>query len=353
MSSAFEKIQIRAVEIKNRFAAASVGRNLADIDGHISDELFGIYKELADGGAGLIIFEMTMVSPEDYPIPGFTRLQTDDVIPEYRKLTDDIHKAGAKVVAQLATGSWFRNNGDGEPVQLSVDEMTVEELEKAESDFIQGAIRAKEAGFDGIELHLAHGFLLNKLLSPAFNHRTDSYGGDTKRRTEAVLRIIRGIRSKCGDFLIMAKVNSTDGQPDGLQAEESIQICQMLEAASVDAIEVSGMNATVSKIRPGENEGYYADFGVELKKVVNIPVILTGGHRSIEHIEMLIEKGVCDMVSIARPLIREPGMIARWQNGNEKPSDCVSCNLCVNMKGHKCIRGTLKPDGSVIKNERL
>ena len=349
MKSIFEKTIISGVEIKNRIAAASVGRNLADIEGHIPESLYDIYRELAEGGAGLIISEMTMVSKNDYPVPGFTRLQGDAVIPEYKKLTDMVHQTDALIVAQLAYGGYFRT---GVQEQVSPDDMTQVELQSVAQDFISAAVRARKAGFDGVELHCAHGFLLNKIMSSAFNHRTDEYGGNTENRCRLTLEIIRGIREQCGDYPILAKVNSTDGRPDGIQEEESITICKLVEAAGIDAIEVSGMNASVAKIKPGNSEGYFATFGKELKTNISVPVILTGGHRSKEHMEQILNEDACDMFSIARPLIREPGLITRWQNDDLRPSDCVSCNMCYKVKGHKCIRGTLHPDGSITKNEQ-
>lgn len=346
MKTIFDEVTIAELTIKNRIAAASVGRNLADIGGHIPESLYAIYRELAEGDVGLIITEMTMVSEKDYPVPGFTRLQDDAVIPEYKKLTDMVHQAGNVIVAQLAFGGYFRNGA-----QVSTDEMTKEELEDVGQSFIDAAARAKAAGFDGVELHCAHGFLLNKIMSPAFNHRTDEYGGSTENRCKVTMEIIKGIRERCGDFLILAKVNCNDGQPDGIMEDESISISKLLETNGIDAIEVSAMDASKAKIKPGDSEGYFAYFGKELKKQITVPTILTGGHRSKEHMEQLLEENACDMFSIARPLIREPGMIARWKSGNLKPSDCVSCNQCYKMIGHKCIRGTLQPDGTVTRNE--
>ena len=347
MKAIFDEATIAGLKIKNRIAAASVGRNLADIAGHIPEALYAVYNELAEGEVGLIITEMTMVSVHDYPVPGFTRLQDDAVIPEYKKLTDMVHQAGSLIVAQLAFGGYFRDGA-----QVSSDEMTKAELEDVGQSFIDAAIRAKEAGFDGVELHCAHGFLLNRIMSPAFNHRTDEYGGSTENRCKVTLGIINGIRQQRGDFPIFAKVNCNDGQSNGIMEDESITICKLLEANGIDAIEVSAMDASKAKIKPGDSEGYFAYFGKELKTQITVPVILTGGHRSKEHMELLLEENACDMFSIARPLIREPGMIARWKSGNLKPSDCVSCNQCYKMVGHKCIRGTLNPDGTVTKNER-
>lgn len=347
MRTIFDGITVSSLAIKNRIAAASVGRNLADIEGHIPESLYDIYRELAEGKVGLIITEMTMVSDKDYPVPGFTRLQDDAVIPDYKKLTDMVHHTGSRIVVQLAFGGYFRDSA-----QISPDEMTEDELRGVGQSFIDAAIRAKEAGFDGVELHCAHGFLLNKIMSPAFNHRTDAYGGSTENRCKITFEIIKGIRERCGNYPIMAKINCNDGQLDGILEDESITICRLLEANGIDAIEVSAMDASKAKIKPGDSEGYFAYFGKELRKQVSVPLILTGGHRSKEHMEQLLEENVCDMFSIARPLIREPGMIARWQSGDLKPSDCVSCNQCYKMVGHKCIRGTLHPGGTVTKNER-
>lgn len=351
MKTIFDEIRIKDLTMKNRVVAASVGRNLADIDGGIPEELYDIYRELAQSGVGLIISEMTMVSDADYKMPGFTRLQDDSVLADYKKLTDMIHQAGAFIVAQLAFGA-FHKMDNQELKQLSPDELSDADIRKIVEDFTEAAVRAKKAGFDGVELHCAHGFLLNKILSPAFNHRTDEYGGKTDNRTTIITEIIREIHEKCGDFPVIAKINSTDNLADGITEKESVEICKKLVTSGVDAIEVSGMNATVDRIRPGETEGYFALFAKKLKKVVSVPVILTGGHRSKEHMELLLSENACDMFSIARPLIREPGLINRWKTGEIKPSDCVSCNMCASMKGHRCIKGTIHADGSVTKNEK-
>lgn len=351
MKTIFDEIQIKDITMKNRVVAASVGRNLAERDGRISEELYEIYRELAQGGAGLIFSEMTMVSDSDYQMPGFTRLQDDSVIDDYKKLTDIIHQEGIPIIAQLAVGAFHKMN-NGELKQLSPDELTDADIRKIVKDFIEAAVRARKAGFDGVELHCAHGFLLNKILSPAFNHRKDEYGGNTENRTAIVIEIIREVHEMCTGFPIFVKINSTDNLEDGITEKESIAICKLLVDAGVDAIEVSGMNATVDKIRPGEMEGYFATFAKELKKDISVPIILTGGHRSIEHMELLLADDACDMFSIARPLIREPGLIYRWKTGDLKPSDCVSCNMCASMKGHRCIKGTIHVDGSVTKSEK-
>lgn len=352
MKTIFDEIKINNLSIENRVVAASVGRDLADINGRIPKELYEIYKELAQGGVGLIISEMTMVSDADYLMPGFTRLQDESVLADYRKLTDIIHHAGISIVAQLAFGAFHKMDINGEQKQLSPDELSDADIRKIIKDFTDASVRAKEAGFDGVELHCAHGFLLNKILSPAFNHRTDEYGGKTENRTAIITEIIREIREKCNEFPIIAKINSTDNLADGITEKESIAICEILVSAGVDAIEVSGMNATVDRIRLGETEGYFASYAKELKKAVSVPIILTGGHRSKEHMVTLLSDSACDMFSLARPLIREPGLIARWKKGDIKPSYCVSCNMCTSMKGHRCIKGTIHADGSVTKNEK-
>jgi 2,4-dienoyl-CoA reductase-like NADH-dependent reductase (Old Yellow Enzyme family) len=217
--------------------------------------------------------------------------------------------------------------------------------------FVNTTARAQKAGFDGVELHGAHGLLLSTFLSPDRSHRNDAYGGSTEGRAKIVTDIIHGIKSTCGeDFHVSIKVNSTDYSPGGLMPEESLKVCSLLEQAGIDSIEVSAMGPSVGGIRPGINEGYYAPFSKTLKRQVSVPVILTGGHRSVEHMERLLNDAAADFFSLSRPLIREPGLVRRWQEGDLRPADCVSCNQCFSMHGHSCIRGTIHCDGTITKN---
>ena len=352
MKSIFDNTPLGNLEVKNRIVAAATGHNLTDAIGHISKELFDVYRELAQGGSGFILLEFTSVAAVDHFNTGLMRLHRDDLIPEYKKLADMIHSYGAVVMPQLAMGIYLTQNHGGRLLQMSPNQMTKADVQAVIDKFVSAAVRAKAAGFDGVQLHGAHGFVLSTFLSPAYNQRQDEYGGSTQARAKTVTDIIKGIKEQCGDYHVSIKINSSDFIDGGLQPEESLRVCQILEQAGLDSIEVSGMGPCVDGIRPGDSEGFFAPYAKILKQTVSIPVILTGGHRSVEHMEQLLNENATDFFSISRPLIREPGLIVRWQSGDMKPSDCISCNQCFNMHGHSCIRGTVHADGSITQNKR-
>ena len=216
--------------------------------------------------------------------------------------------------------------------------MTISEIFQVIEDFKNAAVRAKKAGFDGVQIYAAHGYLLSQFLSPFFNKRTDEYGGSIKNRAHLILEILRTIRSTLGKkFTVIIKLNSEDFIEGGFTQNEMLQVAAMLESTGIDAIELSGsISLKISKyfsFRKGrigskEEEVYYRDAAKLYKREIAVPLILVGGIRSYEVAKELVEKKQADYISLCRSLIREPDLIKRWQLGNTERSTCISCNKC-------------------------
>lgn len=342
MAEIFEEYSIAGITVGNRIVAGPIGRGLAGDDGSIPDELLDIYSQLAHGGAGMLIGEMTLVSKHDYGLPGFPFLilSSDAHLDDYRRLADMVHAFGVPIVPQIGVLAYHRRMSDGRLWQTTVDELTHEEIAGIITDFATAAYRAKSCGFDGVELHAAHGFLLAHFLSPVYNHRRDEYGGSAANRARIVGSIVQAIRERCGDFPILAKGNCNEGQPATLGYEDALKACHELASAGVETIDVSALGSMPTGIRPGKGEGCFAPFAKLLKDELEVPVMLTGGHRSMAHMQHLLTDKVCDLFVMARPLIREPGIPARWASGDTTPSDCKSCNLCSMQSGCRCYFGT-------------
>lgn len=340
MKTLFEKTTLGNLKLKNRLVRSATGENLATAEGHIPKELIDTYVGLAKGGVGMIIVGFTSVAPVDHFREGLMRLHDDALIPEYSVLAEEIHKYDCIAMPQLALGIYLKHDKNGRLVELEPDQMEVADIKEIIRKFVSAASRAKKAGFDGVQLHGAHGFVLSKFISPAYNHRKDEYGGSIKGRAKIIMDIVKEIKKENPEFHVSIKINNSDYILGGLLPEESIRICKMLEQAGIDSIEVSGNGPCVSGIRPGNGEGFFAPYAVELKKHVNIPIILTGGHRSTAHIESLLNNSGIEYFSLSRPLIREPGLPNRWKGGNTEPSDCISCNRCFGTHGHQCVFGT-------------
>lgn len=332
MKKLFETAKLGDLTLKNRLVRSATWEGIALRDGGITDEAYEIYDELAKGGVGAIITGFTSVADNDQYFGGMMRLSRDELIPQYKRLVELIHAENCPVIAQLALGGYYRNGRLTEP-----DEMTADEVRSVIQMFIDAARRAKDAGFDGVQIHAAHFFFLSRFISPAVNHRSDAYGGSTENRMRILLDILSGIRTAAPELHVTVKINSSDFTYRGLDEAESLTICKALAAAGIDSIEVSGNGTSVQGIRAGINEGYFAPFAATLAEQINVPVIAVGGWRSIGSMEAALNDTEIAFLSLSRPLLREPDLPNKLQSGETNVSKCVSCNACYSSPSHRCV----------------
>ena len=203
--------------------------------------------------------------------------------------------------------------------------------------FSDAARRAQTAGYDGVQIHLAHFFFLSRFVSPAHNHRLDGYGLNARGRARIALDILGAVRNAAPELHVGAKVNSDDFAAGGLDNAQAMELCLLLDEAGIDHIEVSGNGTSVQGVRPGRGEGYFAGFAAELAAQANAPVICVGGWRSMDVMQKALDSTDIAALSLSRPLVREPNLPARWASGDTAPSTCVSCNACYSTPGHACI----------------
>ena len=337
MKKVFEPVELKNLKLKNRLVRSATWEGLANPDGGLPEEIYAIYEELARGGVGGIITGFTSVALNDFYYGGMMRLCDDALIPQYRRLVDIIHKEGCPAVAQLALGAYYRPTHNGRFMQVEPDAMTVEEIRLVESQFIDAAVRAQKAGFDGVQLHVAHFFFLSRFVSPAVNHREDEYGGSTANRARIVLEIMAGIRAVAPELHITVKVNSSDFTHGGLDNEESLEFCKLLALNGIDSIEVSGNGTSVSGIRAHVNEGYFLPFAARLAEEVDVPVIVVGGFRALDTMEAVLNQTKIELISLSRPLLREPELPNKMQADPKAVSRCISCNRCYSSDAHRCV----------------
>jgi 2,4-dienoyl-CoA reductase-like NADH-dependent reductase (Old Yellow Enzyme family) len=220
--------------------------------------------------------------------------------------------------------------------QTPRSELSPDDLSILKDDYVAAARRAQAAGFDGIQLHSAHGYLLSQFLSPWFNRRSDAYGGSLDSRVRIHVEIIQAVREAVGDdYPILVKMNCEDFAEGGLSVADSIEAARQMAAAGLDAVELSGGLLTGGKLSPSrpnintpEKEAYFQEPAREFKNALDVPLILVGGVRSPEVAEGLLEEETADYFAVSRPLIREPDLINRWQSGDRSPARCLSDNLC-------------------------
>jgi 2,4-dienoyl-CoA reductase-like NADH-dependent reductase (Old Yellow Enzyme family) len=349
MSNLFEQTRIKNMVLANRFVRSATWEGMADADGSCSSGLVDLMVQLAEGGVGLIITSHAFVSREGQAGPWQMGAHCEQMLPGLAGMAEAVHRADGKIVMQLAhAGCYGAMQITGlDPVGPSVSvsekvprcrEATKENILRISETFGRAAARAKTAGFDGVQIHAAHGYLLSEFLSPFFNRRSDEYGGSIENRARIVLEVLRNVRAAVGEgYPVLIKLNSEDFIDGGLSVEEMLRVVELLEEAGIDAVEMSGgtifASGEFSAIRQGdpdtpEKEVYYRDAAVRFKEKSGVPLLLVGGIRSLDVAERLIAEGVADYISLCRPLIREPGLVRRWRDGDRRRAACLSENAC-------------------------
>lgn len=337
MKQLFEKVQLNHLTLKNRIIRSATWEGAAMRDGSISEDIIKIYDALAQGGVGGIISGFTSVSDDDVYINGVMRLSRDENIAQYKRLTDVVHAQNCPIIAQLALGAYYKKMPNGKHIQMEPDDMSKEDILYVEQQFVDAAIRASKAGFDGIQIHAAHFFFLSRFISPATNHRTDEFGGSNQNRAKILFDILQKIRKSCPEHHITIKINCDDFVADGLTIHDSHEICKALAQQGIDSIEISGNGTSVRGIRPGVNEAYFAPLAIQLAREVNTPIILVGGMRSRAKMDALLAETNISLISMSRPLLREPNLPNLLREGKSTLSKCISCNACYNSHLHQCI----------------
>jgi 2,4-dienoyl-CoA reductase-like NADH-dependent reductase (Old Yellow Enzyme family) len=346
----FSPHKIGNVLIKNRIVRSATAENMAE-RGHPSDQLIELYTELAEGEVGLIITGGIAVDVSSTFSKKGTSLHDDSFISSHKKLVESVHNSETKIAAQIGHTGRQSSNKRFEAVAPSAilypqtgrvpRALSTEEIKNdIVKMFIESGRRAYESGYDMVQLHAAHGYLLGSFLTPYTNKRTDEYGGSTFNRTKILIEIYNGLRDEIGkDFPIIVKLQTQDGKlPGGLAFKEGLEITKLIYETGFDAIEPSGGGGDLIgtdwllpsvEIKSPEEENYFLFSVKQIRTLTgNCPLILMGGIRNPVSAESFIQERIADFISMSRPLICEPDLPARWKSGDHSPSLCESCNSC-------------------------
>ena len=322
MSGLFSPIDIRGLKLKNRIVMPPMASYTGTEEGYITPETSQYYRARAAGGVGLIIIEHTYVLPSGRRHRRQLGLVSDAHAGLLRPLVDEVHRHGAVAVIQLThAGAKATADVIGQTpiapstVKASSDEpaaaaMDAHQIDQVVEAFVACARRAADAGFDGVELHGAHGYLLNQFMSPVTNSRTDEYGDGPEGRLRLPLRVIHAVRETVGpELIIMYRLGADDGLPGGITPEDALEIAPRLVDAGVDVIDVSG---GLRGYQPFEwkGEGFFADISGRMKTICGAPVIVTGGIKSPATADSIIRQSKADLVGIGRALLKDPNWTA-------------------------------------------
>ncbi len=347
MRNIFEETTIKSMTLKNRLVRSATWEGMCEADGRPTAKLSRFYRDLARGGVGLIITGYAFVRPEGRQLPCTLGGHTDDFNPDMKKMVATVHDEGGKICLQLVHvgGQTNEKNAGRIPLAPSAleseqfpqvpEEMSFAEIQGVIKAFGAAAGRARECGFDAIQLHGAHGYLINQFLSPLTNNRTDEYGGSISNRCRFLLEVYWQVREAVGkDYPVLIKLNGADNLDGGLDLADAIYAAQLLDREGIDAIEVSGgtpasgdLSPIRNKINKPEQEAYNLELCTAIKAAVKCPVMVVGGFRSFAVAERAIQNDA-DYVSMARPFIREPDLAKRWQSGDHSSATCISCSAC-------------------------
>jgi len=350
MSTLFEPARIGRLAIKNRLARSATCEWMCDADGRAGQSLVDFYTTLAQGGVGLIVTGHGYVSRTGRASPGQIGIYDDGLGEALKPVVAAIHRGNARAVMQINhAGARARPNlNDGaQPKGVSAipapgydivpTEMTEQDILELIRDYGRAALRVKEAGFDGVQLHAAHGYLLNQFLSPFTNRRSDRWGGSFDNRLRFLREVCEEVRAQVGsDFPMFIKIASQDFVAGGLTPQDGARIAARLADFGLDAIEVSGgveFGKTRHSVRAGikeqTDEAYFLANARRIRDVTDLPVMLVGGLRTPELMERIITDERMDFVSLCRPLINDPELPNKWLGGADERAGCISCNQCL------------------------
>ena len=381
MKTIFEQTSLAGVPLKNRILRSATFEGMCGENDGPSPKHTKMYTAIASGGAGAIITGIVGVRQDGKAFPRMPMIDNDAILPAFRKMTDAVHKAGAPIFCQVMHAGRQTDTATTlvRPVAPSAlrDRTFFWDKPRALSNaevplliesFVRAVARAKEAGFDGVQIHAAHGFLLSQFLSPYTNRRKDQWGGSTQNRCRIVVEILQRSRGQVGDFPLLVRINANDNRRGGVRPDEAVAVARILEKAGADALDVScgvfedGFNtirvtqmprdAMLEKVpqfrfvpKPARRIvrvflplifqtakpvfKYNVDAAEKVRQNVKIPVIVAGGIRSLADMESVLVSGAADYISMGRPFFREPDIVNKLATGQATQSACISCGQCL------------------------
>ncbi len=353
MSGPWTPWRLGSLEVPNGLVRSATWEGLATEEGRPRPELAELLGRLSEGGAGMVVAGFAYVDPRGKALNAQTGVHEDALLEDLAALAGAIRNGGARSCLQVGhcgAQLWRVLKGEGLEAEGpsagdGVEEMTPERIRELIRAFARAAGRVKEAGFDALQLHCAHGYLLSSFLSPRSNRRNDEWGGSLRNRARFVLEVFRAVREAVGgDYPVWAKWNGRDYVQEGLELEESVEAAALLAEEGLDGIEVSGGvldSGDLGTTRgPDAAEGYFLEEARAFAGRLSIPVGTVGGIRSLDAVERILAEGL-SFVSLSRPLIREPGLPKAWRSGEKRTAECVSCNRCfvpaLRGKGIRCM----------------
>ena len=342
----FSPSQIGSLSLPNRLVRSATAERMATETGTPLPSLMDLYKELIRGEIGLLITGHMFIHPSGKCHSEMTAIHQDECLPALKELTEVVHQENGKVVVQINHGGskcspevvdqvMAPSALDQESLTRSAREMSLDDIQNTIEHFARAAQRAQRAGFDGVQIHSAHGYLNSQFLSPLANQRQDEWGGSLENRSRFLKNVCLVVREEVGpDFPVLIKFGIADGIKGGLTLTDGLDLIRQFESWGLDGVEISSgfsgdiFSSIQQDIDKPEDEGYFLEFARQARSTTTLPILAVGGFRSRQIMEKALQEGMADFISLCRPLIREPKLPALLRTGEVDASDCLSVNLC-------------------------
>jgi len=338
--------EMGSLMLHNRVVRSATAESMANKEGFPRSGLGELYRELVLGEVGLIITGHMYIDSAGKCHPEMTGISQEEHTAALKKVTDIVHAEEGQIAVQI-------NHGGGQCAEECVptplapssrvegvykrqpEDMTEEDIENAIQAYARAARRAVDAGFDAVQIHAAHGYLISQFTSPLTNPRQDQWGGSTKNRARFLRRVCQSIRQEIGyDFPLFIKYGIADGKENGLSLAEGADILTQFQNWGLDGVEISvgfsgkGLRSIQKGVTTPEEEGYLMPLVKQAREATELPLIAVGGFRSRSVMEQVLLGGWADFISMSRPLIREPHFPRRMKSGDQDQSKCISANNC-------------------------
>jgi 2,4-dienoyl-CoA reductase-like NADH-dependent reductase (Old Yellow Enzyme family) len=342
MSLLFKPYRIGSMEIRNRFMRSATTSYWSDERGVVRPEIIELYRGLAAGGVGLIVKGHQYVMDSGKAHRGMAGISHDYHVPRLKELTNAVHEHGGKIVTQLNHAGYNSIVDRAGPSGYRTETwearaLTADEVLEIVTRFGDAAGRAMEAGFDGVQIHGAHGYLISQFLSRLANRRTDEYGGSPENRMRLLNEVYDEVRVRVGGSVpVLLKMNCDDFSPGGFTLADSVWVAEATCKKGMDSIEISGggvgrqdsLKERARSSDPDLEEAAFADHAEKMRGATrSTPMALVNGIRSRGCMEAIVGKDVADLISMSRPFIREPDLVKNLKAGQQSAT-CTSCGAC-------------------------
>ena len=331
MKDLFDYCEFGDLKLNSRIVRTGLWESQREKTGNLTPEIYNRYENMAASGVGLIISELYSLYPRDVFSKYTNTTNYTYFVREARDLTDMVHIYDVPIFAQLGFVQFNKRTEQN----IKIDDVTIEDIRKIQTDMIIAAQKFDYAGFDGIQLGLGNYYFLSRFINPSFNTRKDKYGGSTLNRLRIVLEMIKVIR-KNTKLHINCRLNAFDGTTNGMTLDETINICQLLEKHGADSLQITRPRSPQFFTRENTGKNPLIDAAGEIIKRVDIPVILGGGSTSQNQINDILNTTDIEFISMQRPFVKDPSFLVDWQIEGNGVSHCISCNNCYWKKTSTC-----------------